>query len=52
VREILHDFGMVVVIPRKPLKEAANYQVTMTVNGTKYDWSFSAPKPTLATASK
>jgi hypothetical protein len=30
VREILHDFGMVVVIPRKPPKEAANYQVTMT----------------------
>jgi hypothetical protein len=52
VREILHDFGMVVVIPRKPLEEAARYYVTMTVNGTKYDWSFSTPKPTLATASK
>jgi hypothetical protein len=43
-REILHDFGMVVVIPRKPLQEAAIYHVTMTVNGTKYDWSFSTPK--------
>jgi len=52
VRELLHDFGMVVVIPRKPLEEAASYHVTMTVNGTKYDWSFSTPKPTLATASK
>jgi len=43
-RETLHNFGMVVVIPRRPLEEAASYQVTMTVNGTKYDWSFSTPK--------
>jgi hypothetical protein len=35
---------MVVVIPRKPLQEGASYQVTMTVNGTRYDWSFSTPK--------
>ena len=47
MREILHDFGMVVVIPRKPLEKAASYQVTMTVNGTKYDWSFSTPKTSL-----
>jgi hypothetical protein len=43
VREILHDFGMVVVIPRRPLERAASYQVTATVNGTKFAWSFSTP---------
>jgi hypothetical protein len=47
VRELLHDFGMVVLIPRKPLEEASGYHVTMTVNGTKYDWSFSTPKTSL-----
>jgi hypothetical protein len=44
VREILHDFGMVVVIPRRPLEEAAGYHVTITVNGAQYEWSFSTPK--------
>ena len=46
VRELLHDFGMVVVIPRRPLEEAASYHVTITVNGAQYDWSFSTPKTT------
>lgn len=44
VRGMLHNFGMVVVIPRRPLKEGASYHVTMTVNEKKYDWSFSTPK--------
>jgi hypothetical protein len=44
VREILHDFGMVVVIPRKPLQAPANYLVSMTVNGKDYHWSFSTRK--------
>ena len=43
-RETLHDFGMAVVIPRRPLETAVSYHVTMTVNGTKYDWSFSTPQ--------
>ena len=45
--------GWVVVIPRRPLEEAAGYQVTMTVNGTKYDWViFDAEKTALATCAK
>jgi hypothetical protein len=44
VREILRDFGMVVVIPRKPLEAPANYLVSMTVNGKDYHWSFSTLK--------
>jgi hypothetical protein len=44
VREILHDFGMVVVIPRRPLEEAASYRVTMTVNKREYEWSFSTQR--------
>jgi hypothetical protein len=47
VREILHDFGMVVVIPRRPLEGAASYHVTMKVNKKKYQWSFSTPKASL-----
>ena len=43
-RQTLHGFGMVVVIPRKPLEAAASYHVTMQVNDQKYDWSFSTPK--------
>jgi hypothetical protein len=43
-RQTLHSFGMVVVIPRKPLEAAANYHVTMRVNEQKYDWSFSTLK--------
>jgi len=40
-REILHDSGMVVVIPRRPFAKGGSYHVTMTVNEKKYDWSFS-----------
>jgi len=46
-RETLHNFGMAVVIPQKPLEEVASYHVTMTVNGTNYDWSFSTSKTSL-----
>ena len=48
VREILHDFGMVVLIPRRPLERGASYDVGITVNGNKYNWSFSTPKPASA----
>jgi hypothetical protein len=43
VRQVLHSFGMVVVIPRNPLETTANYHVTMQVNQKNYDWSFSIP---------
>jgi FHA domain len=45
-RGILHGYAMVAVIPRRPLHPGAKYAVAMTVNGKKYDWSFSvAPTP-------
>src|SRR5262249_46833517 len=43
VRSVLQGFGMVVVLPRKPFEKGAAYHVTMSVNGNKYDWSFSTP---------
>jgi hypothetical protein len=38
-RNSLHTFGAVVIVPRLPLKPAT-YQVTATVNGVPYRWSF------------
>jgi len=48
VRSVLQGFGMVVVLPRKPFEKGAAYHVTMSVNGNKYDWSFSTPKTSLS----
>ena len=44
VREILYDFGMVVVLPRRPLERGASYHVTMEVNKREYEWSFLTPR--------
>jgi len=38
-REVLHDFGAVVVIPRAPLA-AGRYTVSITASGHQYTWSF------------
>jgi hypothetical protein len=40
-RTVLRSFGEVVVVPRKPLSPGTQYRVGMTVNGKRYDWSFS-----------
>jgi pSer/pThr/pTyr-binding forkhead associated (FHA) protein/uncharacterized protein YkwD len=40
-RDVLHDYGAVILIPRAPLKKGGTYAVSMTVNGRKYEWSFS-----------
>jgi len=40
-RDVLRNFGAVVVIPREPLKKGATYNVSMTVSGGQYRWSFS-----------
>ncbi len=41
VRSILHGFGEVVIVPRRPLQRATSYRVTITINGKRYTWSFS-----------
>jgi hypothetical protein len=40
-RDVLRNFGAVVVIPREPLERGASYAVSMTVSGGRYQWSFS-----------
>jgi hypothetical protein len=40
-REILVNYGGVVVIPRRPLVKGGKYAVSITADGQKYDWTFS-----------
>jgi uncharacterized protein YkwD len=40
-REILKDWGTVVMIPRQPLTSGQTYAVSITANGKTYSWSFS-----------
>ncbi len=40
-KNTLKAFGVVVIIPRKPLKRGTHYTVTVTANGREYRWSFS-----------
>ena len=40
-RDILRNFGAVVLIPRQPLARGGTYAVAMTVGGEPYKWSFS-----------
>jgi uncharacterized protein YkwD len=40
-RNILRNFGAVVIVPRSPLRKGASYQVSVIVNGKRYEWSFS-----------
>ena len=36
--------GEVIIVPRKPLTRGATYQVSATVNGHPYEWSFTVSK--------
>lgn len=40
-RDILKDYGAIVVIPRVPLAAGGNYYVSISVNGKPYQWHFS-----------
>jgi uncharacterized protein YkwD len=40
VRDILKRFGAVVVVPREVLRPGTPYQVSLTVGGETYAWSF------------
>lgn len=40
-RDVLHEYGAVILIPQSPLKKGETYEVSMTVNGQRYKWSFS-----------
>lgn len=39
VRQVLHGLGAVVIVPRRPLSDG-RYDVSATVNGHEYKWSF------------
>lgn len=41
-RRILNSLDAVVLIPREPLKAGSTYDVSLTVNGESYNWSFAA----------
>jgi uncharacterized protein YkwD len=43
-RKWLHSFGEVVIVPRKPLTRGASYDVSATVNGQPFNWSFTVSK--------
>jgi hypothetical protein len=43
-RSILHWFGEVVIVPRKPLVRGATYEVNATVNDLPYKWSFTVSR--------
>jgi hypothetical protein len=40
-RGVLKDYGAVVLVPRAPLVPGRTYNLSMTVDNQKYDWSFS-----------
>jgi hypothetical protein len=40
-RDVLRNYGTVVLVPRGPLAKRAKYAVSITANGKRYDWSFS-----------
>jgi uncharacterized protein YkwD len=40
-RDILKDYGAIVVIPRAPLAAGGKYFVSISVNGRPYQWHFS-----------
>ncbi len=44
-RSILNSRDAIVIMPREPLVSGARYTVSITVNGTKYTWSFTALNP-------
>jgi uncharacterized protein YkwD len=39
-REIMKDFGQVIVVPKNPLLRATQYRIEITVNGKAYAWTF------------
>lgn len=39
-RWILHQYGAVMMLPREPLKPGHTYTVSMTADGTPYNWNF------------
>jgi hypothetical protein len=41
VREGLHDYGAVVVIPKDPLQPGHQYTITVVADSQPYSWSFS-----------
>ncbi len=43
-RDSLYGYGAVVIVPRKPLVPGATYQVSATVDGRNYAWSFHVGK--------
>ena len=40
VRTIMRYHGMIILIPRSPLRARATYTVSLEVNGTHYRWTF------------
>jgi len=40
-REVLHDYGAVVVIPKNPLEPGHQYTVSIVADSQPYTWSFS-----------
>ena len=47
-RSILAARDAVVIIPKKPLKRGATYEVSLTANGHTYTWSFNVAENTSA----
>ena len=43
-RDLLHFYGQVVIVPRKPLERGATYEVSATVNEHPYKWSFTVSR--------
>jgi uncharacterized protein YkwD len=41
-REVLKSYGAVVLIPREPFHPGSRYEVSLTVDGAAYRWSFAA----------
>lgn len=41
VVQVLHAQGAIAIVPKRPLTPGAHYQVSATVNGREYQWSFS-----------
>ncbi|MGH7934522.1 MAG: CAP domain-containing protein [Candidatus Binataceae bacterium] len=43
-RNILDDYGAVVLIPREPLRRGHRYEVSIQARGHSFDWRFGAPQ--------
>jgi uncharacterized protein YkwD len=49
-RAVLNNRDAIIIMPKDPLVSGQNYEVSVTVNGSKIGWSFSVGSSPLATA--